>query len=125
MSKSITVTEIRDGLREFLESIEIHNKFAESARIEGHLHEGGTWSDRNAFETHLQMTDEIGEHISVCDYMDNEFNEWLESITTKIDFTKKDVCYFTELINRLNSAIKQGYGDKVITLKPPYQSLNP
>lgn len=106
----MTVIEMRDKLREFMKSIAIHQEFCTTSKALGHL-KNGVWYNKHAFETHVQMLDEISEHLHATDNMNTNFLDWLFKITSPIDMTKRDADYFRELLDRLERAVELGYGD--------------
>jgi len=45
--------------------------------------------------------------------MNQEFIDWLESVTYKIDYSLKDLAYFKAFRHHFDLAIEYGYSDRV------------
>ena len=109
----ITVLELRELLLEFITAVETHEWVMDSVKTSGD-YKDGQWHNQNAFEIHQKLCDEIGSKIPFTDYMNQEFMDWLESVTHKIDYSLQDLAYFKALRHHFDLAIEYGYADKVI-----------
>lgn len=114
MKKKKKITEIATDIEKLINACKLHDEFLISSKAERSLNEHGVWADSNAFNTHLELLNDIGKCMTINEWLTDDFIIWLQKQTTIINTSKEDVPFFSDIFDRINSVISQGYGDKLI-----------